>query len=66
MSWSMAFALACTPLGSLFRTLAVLWTQHRCSRVFGNTLPYRAPEAETAVADGQIGIDREPAVPDIQ
>ena len=29
-------------------------------------LPHRAPEAETAVADGQIGIDREPAVPDIQ
>ena len=28
--------------------------------------PHRAPKAEAAVPDGQLGIDREPAVPDVQ
>ena len=37
MSLSSAFALACSPFGSLFSALAVLCFQRRCARVLPNT-----------------------------
>jgi hypothetical protein len=39
-------ALACRLFGSLFKTFAVLCTQQRCARVFGQHLVDRLPEAE--------------------
>ena len=45
-------ALACWLFGSLFRTLAVLCTQQRCSRVLGHTSPsaFQKPSAPSATA----------------
>ena len=57
-------ALACTPLGSLFKTLAVLWTQQRCSRG-PIDLAQRLPEPEVAVADSEFRADLQAAAAQI-
>ena len=43
MACNPCLAFACNPFGSLFKTFAVLCTQHRCVRVVG----YNSPSAET-------------------
>ena len=45
-------ALGCTLLGRLLSMLAVLCTQQRCSRVFGQTLPaaFQKPSAPSPMA----------------
>ena len=52
ISCSARLAFACWLFGSLFRTLAVLCTQQRCSRVFGHTSPsaFQKPSAPSATA----------------
>src|SRR5664280_87920 len=52
ISCSARFAFVCRLFGSLFRTLAVLCTQQRCSRVVGHTSPsaFQKPSAPSATA----------------
>src|SRR5512139_1006970 len=45
-------AFACWLFGSLFSTFAVLCTQQRCSRVFGQT-------SQSAIGDGEFRRDRQ-------
>src|SRR5262245_9660675 len=46
-------AFGCWLTGSLFKTLAVLCTQQRCSRVFGHTSPaaFQKPSAPSAMTN---------------
>jgi hypothetical protein len=57
ISWSARLAFACWLFGSLFKTLAVLWTQQRWPRVVG----HRLPEADRTVGDREFGRDGQPA-----
>src|SRR5450759_3979358 len=52
ISCSARFAFVCRLFGSLFRTLAVLCTQQRCSRVVAHTSPsaFQKPSAPSATA----------------
>src|SRR5215467_4326254 len=52
ISCSARLALVCRLFGSLFRMLAVLCTQQRCSRVVGHTSPsaFQNPSAPSATA----------------
>ena len=52
MSFSARLALPCRLFGSLLRTLAVLCTQQRCSRVVGHTSAsaFQKPSAPSATA----------------
>src|SRR3954452_12787987 len=52
MFWSARLALPCRLFGSLLRTLAVLCTQQRCSRVLGHTSgsAFQKPSAPSATA----------------
>ena len=55
-----ALAAVCRDFGSLFKTLAVLWTAALAAGV-GKDLLQRLPEAQSAIADGELGTNREPA-----
>src|ERR1700684_3814928 len=52
MSCSKRLAFGCWLLGNLLRMLAVLCTQHRCSRVLGHSSPiaFQNPSAPSATA----------------
>src|SRR3984893_6556072 len=52
ISWSARLAFDCWPLGSLFKTLAVLCTQQRWPRVLGHTssTACQKPRAPSATA----------------
>ena len=66
MSWEHGFRLGLHALGEFVQDVGRLVDPTPLFAGLREHLPHRAPDAETAVADGQIGIDREPAVPDIQ
>src|SRR5882762_10051054 len=50
-------AFGCWLFGSLLRMLAVLCTQHRCSRVVGQISPSAFQNPKRAVGDGKFGRD---------
>ena len=56
-----ALAAICRDFGSLFKTLAVLWTQQRWRRVSGKISSSAFQKPELAIADGELGTNREPA-----
>src|SRR3982074_2302610 len=58
-------AFGCWLFGSLLRTLAVLCTQQRCSRVVGHSSP-SAFQKPSAVGGGESGRDRQPSVLQIE
>src|SRR4051794_2368757 len=66
ISCNARLAFGCWLFGSLLRTLAVLCTQQRCSRVVGPQLAERLPEAKRAVGDGEFGRDRQTSVLQIE
>ena len=66
MFCSARLALPCKLFGSLLRTLAVLCTQQRCSRVLGQTSAKRLPEAERTVGDREFRPHRKSAPLEIE
>src|SRR2546423_10310975 len=60
LSCNARLAFGCWLFGNLAITFAVLCTQQRCSRVFGQTSP-AAPEPERAIGDGEPRRHVEPA-----
>ena len=56
------FAFGCWLFGSLLRTLAVLCTQQRCSRVVGHRSPSAFQNPKRTVGDGEFGRDRQTSV----
>src|SRR6185503_2583586 len=65
ISCNARLAFGCWPFGSLLRTLAVLCTQQRCSRVVGHSSP-SAFQKPSAVGDGEFGRDRQTSVLQIE
>src|ERR1700745_2338574 len=61
ISCNARLAFGCWLFGNLAITFAVLCTQQRCSRVFGQTSPGGLPEPERAIGDGEPRRHVEPA-----
>src|ERR1700716_1657502 len=59
-------AFGCWLFGSLLRTLAVLCTQQRCSRVVGHSSPSAFQKARRPAGEGELGRARQPSVLQIE
>src|SRR2546421_12196076 len=61
ISCNARLAFGCWLFGSLASTLALLCTQQRCSRVFGQTSPAAFQNPQRAIGDGELRRHVEPA-----